>query len=66
MTIAKLQDVEDADCIILAVAHSCFKELPWEALDKLYGDKPLHEKVLIDVKGLRTAQEAKGYQYWRL
>ena len=66
VTLTKMEDVKDADCVILAVAHSCFKELTVADLDKLYKAMPQKEKVLIDVKGMRTTDEMKDYQYWRL
>lgn len=66
ITLSKLEEVKDADCVILAVAHSCFKELTVADLDKLYKAMPQKEKVLIDVKGMRTTDEMKDYQYWRL
>ena len=66
ITLTKLQDVKDADCVILAVAHSCFKEMSMTDLDELYRDMPKQEKILIDVKGMRTTEEMKNYQYWRL
>lgn len=67
VTLTELKDVKDADCIIVAVAHNEFKELSWEQLSLLYNQHtPLEERVLIDVKGLRTKNEAKGYRYWRL
>ena len=66
VTLTKLEEVKDADCVILAVAHSCFKELTVADLDKLYKAMPQKEKVLIDVKGMRITDEMKDYQYWRL
>lgn len=68
----KLEDIShitDADCVILAVAHSQYKELKWKDIDCLYRkDLDDKEKVLIDVKGLRSSKEAveKHYMYWRL
>ena len=68
VTLTRLEDVKDADCVILAVAHSCFKEIPIQALDKLYKTMPQEEKVLIDVKGVYPidAVKATGIRYWRL
>jgi UDP-N-acetyl-D-galactosamine dehydrogenase len=68
VTLTKLEDVNDADCVILAVAHSCFKEIPLEKLDKLYKSTPQKEKVLIDVKGICPVSAIKetGIRYWRL
>lgn len=69
VSLIKLEEVKDADCIVLAVAHNEFKELSWQQIDAMY-DKNLakNERVLIDVKGLRNMQEAnkQGYRYWRL
>ena len=68
VTLTSLEDVQDADCIILAVAHSCFKEMPLEKLLALYGDKDQLEKVLIDVKNVYAINDVKatGIRYWRL
>ena len=68
VTLTKLEDVKDADCVILAVAHSCFKALTVAALDKLYRHMPQQEKVLIDVKGIFSVEDSKksGISYWRL
>ena len=68
VTLNAIEDVKDADCIILAVAHSCFKEMPLEKLLSLYGNKPQSEKVLIDVKNVYSIKEVKetGVRYWRL
>ena len=63
-----LENVNDADCIILAVAHKTFKEMTLEQLDKLYANGDNSEKVLIDVKSILDKEEVEnaGYRYWRL
>lgn len=68
VALTKLEDVKDADCVILAVAHSCFKEMPLVKLDKLFKAMPQKEKVLIDVKGVYPVNGVKetGVRYWRL
>lgn len=68
VTLTALDDVKDADCVILAVAHSCFKEIPLENLLALYGKKPQNEKILIDVKNVYAINDVKetGIRYWRL
>ena len=68
VTLTDMDCVKDADCIILAVAHTCFKEIPLLKLLDLYGDKPQNEKVLIDVKNVYSVDEVKsaGIRYWRL
>lgn len=63
-----IEDVSNADCIVLAVAHDKFNEITMDKLDSLYGDFKNEEKVLIDVKSFfnRNDIEEKGYIYWRL
>ena len=62
---ANIADIKDADAVVLAVAHDCFKELGMDSIDKLYGEG---EKIMIDIKGLlnRKDYENAGYSYWRL
>ncbi|MBE5892075.1 MAG: nucleotide sugar dehydrogenase [Lachnospiraceae bacterium] len=66
--LTKLEDVTNADCIIVAVAHNEFKALGLNDIKKLYRESPDEEKVLLDVKGLYAVSEleASGMQYWRL
>lgn len=63
-----MEAAEDADCIIIAVAHDVFKKLTLEELDGLYKKVPQGEKILIDVKGLYNIKdvERKGFRCWRL
>lgn len=66
--LASLEDVQDVDCIILAVAHNEFKTLTVDDLKKMYRAGADCEKVLIDVKGLHSvdALKASGMSWWRL
>lgn len=68
VSVAQLEEIKDADCVVLAVAHDEFKNLSWEQMDAMFKDGPMDEKVLVDVKGIRERKEAKrlGYRYWRL
>ena len=64
-----LEDVRDADCVIVAVAHNEFRALTLEQIKALF--RPQAEaaaKVLIDVKGLYPVEtlKASGLTYWRL
>ena len=63
-----IKEINDADCLVLAVAHDVFKKMSWENIDSLYGNFENKEKVLIDVKNIlnRNEIEQKGYSYWRL
>jgi UDP-N-acetyl-D-galactosamine dehydrogenase len=60
-----ISTIQNMDVVILAVAHTEFKNLSMRDIDALYGEG---EKVLIDIKGLlnRKEYEAAGYSYWRL
>ena len=66
--LVSLEDVQNVDCIILAVAHNEFKTLTVDDLKKLYRAGADCEKVLIDVKGLHSvdALKASGMSWWRL
>ena len=66
--LTKLENVSDADCVIVAVAHSEFRELNLERIKELYKSVPDNKKVLIDVKGLYSISslKASGLQWWRL
>ena len=68
VTLTKLEDVSDADCVIVAVAHNEFKALSLNDIGKIFKNSPLDEKVLIDVKGLYKISELNesGMTYWRL
>ena len=69
VTLTKLEDIADADCIIVAVAHNEFKALKLDDIKKLFNNSLRDEqKVLIDVKGLYDVKELKasGLSYWRL
>lgn len=60
-----MNTMKNMDAVVLAVAHSEFKDLTMADIDTMFGEG---KKVLIDVKGLldRKAYEAAGYSYWRL
>ena len=68
VALTKFEDVKDADCVIVAVAHNEFKALSLDEIKKLFKDSADGEKVLIDVKGLYKVSELKisGMKYWRL
>lgn len=66
--LTKLEAVEDADCVIVAVAHNEFKNMGLDKIKALFKDKADNEKVLIDVKGIYMISdlERSGLKYWRL
>lgn len=68
VTLTKLEDVKNTDCVIVAVAHNEFKTLSLDDIKRLYRNSDDAENVLIDVKGLYKVSELKesGIKYWRL
>ncbi len=66
--LTKFEDVADADCVIVAVAHNEFRALSLADIKKLFKAGEDSEKVLIDVKGLYKIDElnASGMKWWRL
>jgi UDP-N-acetyl-D-galactosamine dehydrogenase len=64
--LTKLEDINDADCVIVAVAHNEFKEMGLDGVIRLFGSKK--GKVLIDVKGLYKIEDLKAsdISWWRL
>ncbi len=66
--LTKIEDVKDADCVIVAVAHNEFRELGLGGVEKLYRTGNIEERVLIDVKGLFQIKQlqASRIQWWRL
>lgn len=68
VALTSLEEVNNADCVIIAVAHNEFKAMPLEKIKTLFRNCDDGEKVLIDVKGLYTVDELEksGMKYWRL
>ena len=68
VTLTSIEDVTDADCVIVAVAHNEFRTMSLDNIKKLFKDNPDDEKVLIDVKGLYKIEDLKasGMKWWRL
>jgi len=68
ITLTRIEDVKDADCVIVAVAHNEFRAMSIEEIMKLFRSCDNGEKVLIDVKGLYDIAKLKksGMKWWRL
>ncbi|OIU67645.1 nucleotide sugar dehydrogenase [Rossellomorea aquimaris] len=60
--------VNDADCLVFAVAHDLFKNITMEQIDGMFGGFPNKEKVIVDVKSILDKEkiEKGGYSYWNL
>lgn len=62
-------EAADADCVILAVAHSVFRELSLPELEAFFRPSlDRADKVIVDVKGILNRREAQeyGFRYWNL
>lgn len=68
VVLTALEEIKDADCVLVAVAHDQFRAMTLEQIKGLFAEKSDDEKVLIDVKGLYSvkALESSGMRYWRL
>lgn len=69
VSLTKLADVKDADCVIVAVAHNEFRALSLNDIKALFRKNSAdNEKVLVDVKGLYKIADlnASGMKWWRL
>ena len=64
-----MENVKDADCIIVAVGHKEFRSLSMHQLKNMFASELAdEEKILIDVKSLYRMDELKasGMRFWRL
>lgn len=59
-------DMRDLDCLVVAVAHRQFRELPPDGYKAMFAEGPDDRKVLVDVKSVLDKAEFAGYRYWRL
>ena len=66
--LSKLEEIRDADCIIVAVSHNEFRDLSLEKIKKLFREGSDDQKVLLDVKGLYDIKdlEKSKIRYWRV
>lgn len=63
-----IAEQKDIDCVILAVAHDEYKEIPFATFEKFFRNVPNNQKVVIDVKSVldKDAFVNAGYRFWRL
>lgn len=68
VTLTPMGEIANLDCLILAVAHSEFRQMSVDQYLTLFRDMPNEEKVLVDVKGILDldAVKQKGIRFWRL
>lgn len=67
INLEKLDNIQEIDALIIAVAHKEFKELGKEQIDGFF-DKSREKKVIMDIKGILSKQDysSNQYVYWRL
>ena len=63
-----MEEIRDADCVILAVAHREFRAMSIAELESLFAPGSNEGKVVIDVKSILDKQVLMdaGYSFWRL
>lgn len=68
VSLTNYDDIENLDCIIIAVAHSTFKKAGLENMLTKFKPCVDNEKVLIDVKGIYSVDSLNksGVNWWRL
>lgn len=68
VSLTKLENVSDVDCIVVAVAHDEFRQIALEDLRKFYRAGAGKQKVFIDVKGIYSVDALRktDLAWWRL
>jgi len=68
VNLVEIENLNDADCLVFAIAHDEFKNMSLEQIDSLFGKYSNDEKVIIDVKSILDKKniEEIGNSYWRL
>lgn len=63
------EKIKDVDCLLIAVAHSQYKDMSIDQWDALFNiASPSGARVVVDVKGIVDPKEAsrRGWSLWRL
>lgn len=63
-----ITEVNNADCIVFAVAHTTFKNLSFKSIDAMYIPSSKNKKIIIDIKHIfnKAMFENYDYLYWSL
>ncbi|MBE6004497.1 MAG: nucleotide sugar dehydrogenase [Lachnospiraceae bacterium] len=66
--LASIKEIQDVDCIIIAVAHDQYLKMNLDDLKKYYRNTSDNKKVLLDVKGIYSINLLikSGLSFWRL
>lgn len=64
----EIKNVQDADCVVFAVAHDLYSNMGPNELNALFINEDNCEKIVIDVKGTKKRENLReaGYLYWCL
>lgn len=62
-----ISSINNADCLIFAVAHEEFKRMKIEDIEGFYSDKS-EKKIILDIKSIFNKKifENNGFNYWNL
>lgn len=68
LQLKQMEEVQNADCVVFAVAHNEYKQMQADSLEKLFRKDEKHKKIIIDIKGICNKEQMRsmGYAYWRL
>lgn len=61
-----MDKMRDLNCLVVAVAHRQFKEMPTDVYKSMFADESNGHKVLVDVKSILDKSAFSGWRYWRL
>lgn len=68
LALTPIEQVNDADCLVFAVAHDQYKDMQFEKINSLFGNFDKNEKIIIDVKSILNKEKVinEGFSYWSL
>lgn len=61
-----IEEMRNLDCLVVAVAHKQFRELPIDTYKSMFVKSCDSNKVLVDVKSILNKVAFSEYRYWRL
>lgn len=66
--LTSMEEVKKADCLVFAVAHQQFKDLPLKQIEQCFITDSNDKKIIIDIKSILDKKKLleKGYRIWRL
>lgn len=68
INLTRLEKVNEADCLVFAVAHDEFKNIKIDEIETIFKNTSNEKKVIVDVRSILNSEEIKnsGYNYWSL